>query len=248
MHDEARTATAVEAAPEVEYHGDDLEALSTLKRYRQWIVDEFSPYLTGRVAEIGAGIGNYSEELLCHADHLDMVEPAARPASLLQDRMADQERVRLIRSTAEEWAANAPPGSYDGVVMINVLEHIENDAAMAAEIFRALIPGGHFLLFVPALMALFSKLDAIHGHYRRYGLEELKAKVTAAGFVVETAKYVDVLGVLPWLVINKWMGQTEFKPGMISLYDRFGVPATRAVEKLIRFPFGKNVLLVARRP
>lgn len=233
---------------EIDYHGDDLEALSTLKRYRQWIVDEFAPFLCGRVAEIGAGIGNYSEELLGHAEHLDMVEPATRPAQMLETRMAEKGRVRLIRSTAEGWAAKAEPACYDSVVMINVLEHIEDDQAMVAEIFRTLKPGGHFLLFVPALMMLFSRLDSLHGHYRRYGLEEAIRKVQATGFVIEKARYVDVLGVLPWLIINKWMGQTEFKPRMISLYDRVGIPLTRTVERLIRFPFGKNVLLVARRP
>lgn len=246
MRHDADTATAPEG--EIDYHGDDLEALSTLKRYRRWIVAEFAPFLCGQVAEIGAGIGNYSEELLGHAEHLDMVEPAARPAQMLETRMAKKGRVRLIRSTAEDWAASVEPAYYDSVVMINVLEHIKDDRAMVAEIFRALKPGGHFLLFVPALMILFSRLDTLHGHYRRYGLDEAVRKVEEAGFVIEKARYVDVLGILPWLVINKWMGKTEFKPGMISLYDRFGIPLTRMVERLIRFPFGKNVLLVARRP
>lgn len=232
----------------IDYHGDDLEALSTLRRYRQWIIDEFASYLDGRVAEIGAGIGNYSEELLSHVDHLDMIEPAERPARMLADRMASKTGVRLIVSTAEAWAAQAQGAEYDAVVMINVLEHIRDDQAMARHVLDSLKPGGHFLLFVPALMWLFSKLDALHGHYRRYELDGLTHLLTDAGFVIEKAKYVDVLGVLPWLVINKWMGQTVFKPGMISVYDRFGIPLTRSVERLLRFPLGKNILLVARKP
>ena len=47
-----------------EYFGRDLEAMSFAVRYHQWIFDEFAPFLGPNVAEIGAGTGNFSQELL----------------------------------------------------------------------------------------------------------------------------------------------------------------------------------------
>lgn len=102
------------------------------------------------------------------------------------------------------------------------------------------------VLFVPALMLLFSELDRFYGHFLRYELRGLEDLVRRAGFDVNDAHYCDVLGVLPWLVLNTWMGKTEFNPRLVRIYDALGVPLTRWIEGVIRPPFGKNILLTAR--
>jgi len=108
--------------------------------------------------------------------------------------------------------------------------------------------GGHLLLFVPALQFLFSELDRQFGHFRRYRRSELRAKVGDAGFEIGLACYFDILGVAPWWLLNTVGGKTDFNPKMVRLYDAVGVPLTRLAERLLSPPFGKNVLLVARRP
>ncbi|MEO5335377.1 MAG: class I SAM-dependent methyltransferase [Magnetospirillum sp. WYHS-4] len=230
------------------YEGGDLEALSTLHRYRRWIVDSFRPELKGATVEIGAGIGNFADELLPHASRLDLIEPTPRLCKAMEDRFAGNERVAIHAEFLEAWIAGAPAGHYDSVVLVNVLEHIEDDAAALAEIYRILKPGGHLFLLVPALQLLYSRLDALVGHHRRYHLPELAARVDQAGLAVVRARYFDVMGVLPWLILNRILGFTEFKPGMASLYDRIFVPITRRLETLVAPPFGKNVVLVARKP
>src|SRR5215831_5744610 len=47
---------------------------------------------------------------------------------------------------------------------------------------------------------------------------------------VLTCRYVDFPGVLPWLVINRWMGSTTLNPHMLLLDDRAVVPVARVVE------------------
>ena len=73
------------------------------------------------------------------------------------------------------------------------------------------------------------------------------AKRAEAGFKIVKARYVDLLGILPWLVFNKWLKKTEFNPAMVLLYDRFGIPTTKMVERLSGAPIGKNILLVAKK-
>ena len=107
--------------------------------------------------------------------------------------------------------------------------------------------GGHLFLFVPAIPFLFSRLDEIHGHYRRYLKNDLKRKISDAGYQLKTAKYFDILGILPWYIINTLIGTTKFNPTMIKLYDRVGIPVTRAFERYINPPLGKNLLLVAEK-
>ena len=70
----------------------------------------------------------------------------------------------------------------------------------------------------------------------------------AAGFDIVSNNYCDVLGVLPWLILNRFFGSTELCPRLAKLYDFIGIPVTRAVEKIMPLAFGKNIILIARRP
>jgi SAM-dependent methyltransferase len=77
-----------------------------------------------------------------------------------------------------------PDGFADGVVMLNVLEHIEDDDAAIHQIFRILRPGGVACIEVPGGPSLFDLYDRILQHYRRYRMRELTARLEKAGFEV----------------------------------------------------------------
>jgi hypothetical protein len=93
-----------------------------------------------------------------------------------------------------------------------------------------------------------SKIDLIFGHYRRYNIAGLIAKVAQSGGEVTLCQYFDLFGVLPWFVLNKLMGATRFNPSFVHVHDKFIVPISRAAEHTISPPIGKNLILVARRP
>ena len=227
---------------------DAIDALESLDNYRNWMLEEFGPYLSGEVVEIGAGSGSLSEKLLPYSTTLDLVEPSSELIGRLQNRVAAHENISIFNQPAEEWLQQVKTESKDSIVMVNVLEHIQDDLASLKQMWRALHADGSLLLYVPALNFLFSKLDEEHGHFRRYSKSGLKSKVAAAGFKIVKARYVDLLGILPWRVFNKWLKKTEFNPAMVQLYDRFGNPTTKMVEKFSGAPIGKNILLVAKKP
>jgi len=233
---------------DVRYAGSDLEALATLKRYQAWIVDSFAPYLGGPAIEFGAGLGNISALLRPHVDSLDLVEPSPNLTGPLSARFAGDAAVTVFADTLEARLGQTADGAYRSVVLVNVLEHIEDDRAALDGFFRILEPGGHLLLFVPALRFLFSELDRVHGHFRRYHLKELEGRVRGAGFAIVAGRYFDAFGVLPWWLLNTVMGATGFNARLAETYDRVFVPVSRAVEAAAAPPLGKNVLIVARKP
>ncbi len=230
------------------YEGADLEALATLNRYQSWIVETFQPFLTGRAIEFGAGIGNISTRIRPHISTLDLVEPSLNLADPLEHRFESDGAVTIFRETLEARLPAIAGGSYDSVVLVNVLEHIEDDVSALQGLYRILAPGGHLLLFVPALKFLYSDLDALVGHYRRYQRPELNERVAAAGFDITKSQYFDTLGVFPWWLLNTKMGATAFNPFLVGIYDAVIAPLSRALESVIKPPFGKNVLLVAKKP
>ncbi len=232
----------------ITYVGRDLEALSGMVHYYGWIVDHFAPHARGSMIEYGPGNGTVSSRLRPRVEKLDLVEPSPNLVVILRDRFGGDAAVAVRDQTLETHVVASAADSYDCAVLVNVLEHIADDTAALREIHRVLRPGGALLLFVPALPFLFSRLDAFYGHFRRYRRDDLVGLVRAAGFDVASARYLDLLGVAPWWLLNTVGGCIAFNPFMVRLYDRFGVPLTRFVENLLpTVPFGKNVILIARK-
>src|SRR5918999_5753703 len=108
----------------------DLENLKRARRLGDWIFEQFRPYVRGRVTEVGAGIGTYSERIEAEGvDDLLLIEPDPACARRLRDRFAQ---------VAAEELPDAPSlrsADRDLVVALNVVEHIADDhgavAAMA---------------------------------------------------------------------------------------------------------------------
>jgi SAM-dependent methyltransferase len=69
-------------------------------------------------------------------------------------------------------------GDVKVVTMLDVLEHVKDDAGLLASMVRSLRPGAFLVLTVPADMRLWSPSDVVYGHHRRYdraGFERLWA-------------------------------------------------------------------------
>jgi hypothetical protein len=78
--------------------------------------------------------------------------------------------------------ADKPAGPFDGVLMLDVIEHVEDDAAFVDDVVTSLLsPDGWLLVSVPAYQALFSDHDRMLKHYRRYSPGQLRAVLERCG-------------------------------------------------------------------
>lgn len=72
-----------------------------------------------------------------------------------------------------------PEGEFDGLLLLDVLEHVEDDRRFLADLVDAhLAPGGFVVVSVPAWPSLFSQHDRDLGHHRRYRPGALRALLT----------------------------------------------------------------------
>lgn len=133
---------------------------------------------TGLALDIGAAAGGNTRVLREFGWRPTAVEYAASAAQIARERGVD-----VIRGDAR--ALPVRTGSMDLVTAFDVLEHIEEDYLAAAEIARALRPGGTALISVPADMALWSAHDEAVGHIRRYTRDRLVALISKGGLTVE---------------------------------------------------------------
>ncbi len=232
-----------------------LLALDDLENYYRWLLEEVRPYFGERVVEIGGGIGTFTVRLV--RSHVSC-RPTARlevfePDDILYQRLrrrletAHHDLLRAGRLTTTNGVFRSSPERVDTVIMINVLEHIGDDQASIRDAYHALVPGGTFVVFVPALSWLYSALDRAVGHHQRYEKTHLEELMRKEGFAVIKAKYMDCLGVLPWYLLNVIGGSTSINPHLARLYDKWFVPVTRFVEGRWEPSIGKNILIVARK-
>jgi SAM-dependent methyltransferase len=234
------------------YPGRELESMAFAVNYHRWILDIFRPFLGKRIIEVGAGTGSFSELLLgTGPQRLDAIEPSANMYPLLAEHVRQIDTRNIARAhhgTLTERAETIQrAGSPDSVIYVNVLEHLEDDAAELAAIYSLLRPGGHALMFVPANPWLMGSMDRELGHFRRYTMNDLRKKCETAGFRIRLAFHFDFLGIAPWWLRYCLLRSRKMEPTAVRLYDRYVVPLSRAFERVIRPPVGKNIVLVARK-
>jgi 2-polyprenyl-3-methyl-5-hydroxy-6-metoxy-1,4-benzoquinol methylase len=119
-----------------------------------------------QVCELGCGTGG---NLAAIANDHDVVGAECSPDALKYARRALGDRVRFGRLPDE---IDFRPNSFDVVLLTDVLEHIENDAASARTALELVRPGGIVVATVPAYQWLFSPRDVHHHHFRRYGKKQ----------------------------------------------------------------------------
>lgn len=236
---------------EVEYFGHDLDSMDLAVNYHNWILDIFRPALGQDIVEVGAGTGSFSKLLLeTSPKSLTLIEPSDMFEKLKReiDPVEYETEINLINGIFNDFVkTNSSDPQPDTIVYINVLEHVEDDAAELQLMRSTLSENGKICIFVPAVPFLLSDFDRQIGHFRRYSRNELVSKCENAGFKILLVRGFDFPGILPWLVKYRLMRSLSIEQSMVKLYDRLFVPPIRFVEDIIKPPIGKNLILVAEK-
>lgn len=232
-------------SPTFRYAGTELESMAFAPNYYRAIHEWFAPHLGRRVVEVGAGVGTFSKLLASDPalSELTLLEPAANNYPVLENRFAGNTRVRTRPSYLEDEAHELRS---DSVVLVNVLEHIKDDAGFVAAAHQVLGPGGRLLILVPALPAIFGSLDRAFDHYRRYTRRSLAKLLGASGFEPAEIRYVNFPGTFAWLIAGRVLGRRTLGPRQVGMYDRWIVPTMLRLESRWSPPFGQSLLAIAR--
>ena len=236
-------ATFEEADVALERTLEELDA--NVPNYNEWLRCLVAPAAVGRVIELGAGMGTFSQALLQTADQVIAVEPSDRGNVALSEVAAANERITRVHGYATDAVPLAP---FDGAVMSNVLEHIADDEGTLRELRAMVRPGGMVAVYSPAFMLLMSDFDRSIGHVRRYRKRGLIQAFERAGFEIAEARYVNLPGFFAWLLVSRLLRKRPTNSGLSRFYDRRVVPLTRWVETRVRPPFGQSLLVIGRVP
>jgi len=220
----------------------NLDDMRHAKRYNAYLAKKLNHAASQcdqleSVLDFGAGNGRFIAQLK---------HPAAIVHAIETDKQHHPTLARLNASVSEKLETVAD-NSVDFAWSFNVLEHIKDDSGALKLLVDKLKPGGRLLVFVPAFPCLYSNMDRLVGHERRYCQQELLQKIALAGASVESSQYVDSLGFLAALAYRFLQGSGELNPRSIQFYDSFIFPLSLGLDKLAARVAGKNLLIHAKK-
>ncbi|MFZ5451697.1 MAG: methyltransferase domain-containing protein [Thermodesulfobacteriota bacterium] len=96
-----------------------------------------------------------------------------------------------------------PSGAAAVVTLLDVLEHVEDDAGAMGEMIRLVRPGGLIIVTVPALQALWSDWDETLHHLRRYTRGGLVRVLEQPGVRLLRCAYFNTALLLP-IALVRW--------------------------------------------
>ncbi|MCL4397629.1 class I SAM-dependent methyltransferase [Patescibacteria group bacterium] len=147
-----------------------------------------------------------------------------------------------------------PAGTFDTVLCLDVLEHVEHDDKLLSGIYELLQDGGRLILTVPAYQFLWTYWDEMLGHKRRYTLGQARKLVANSGLRVEKATYFfcpHSPAFIIRLIKSRLGGRQESDfvelPPAVNNFLLFAAAVERFLLRFINMPFGVSILIVAKK-
>jgi len=228
-----------------EYGSNILVSLSEVPNFNRWMADAVRPHLGARVLELGSGIGNLTRTLCpreaytasdVNPHYLDYLRSTFHSRPYLDVRKVDLGDAADFEDLA---------GQYDSVVCLNVLEHLEDEAASLSNIRRALEPGGRAVILVPQGPRLHGTLDEVLGHVRRYTRASLSEALSKAGFETERLFDFNRATMPAWWFNGKVLRRRHFGRLQLKLMN-MSVWLLRRLDPVLPW-HGVSIVAVARR-
>jgi len=201
------------------------------------------------ICDIGAGCGLNLVELSKEYDVTGME--------------ASDDAIRFCRGRGEKVVKGElpdiipfPPGSFDALLLLDVLEHVERDQEALNNASAVLKDGGILLATVPAYPWLWTKRDDFHGHRRRYTRSSLERLLLGAKLRIALLTYFNTLLFLPAAGArlarrvtrsDRYGPDLSMPKGCINLLLANIFASERLILPHVTLPFGLSLLCAAQR-
>lgn len=228
-------------------HDTFSSAMGAAVNYKRWLIDTFRPYIGTSLVEVGVGDGGLVDSLPAHERYVgldldgDILAEARRRnpgTEYIEADVADAATLEPLRSV-----------EIDTVLCFNVIEHIEDDASAVRNMAALLRPGGHLLLLAPALEALYTDLDRLAGHVRRYRRKGLR-DLLPGSLETRLLRYFNPVGGVGWW-LNRFRETRSLEDravrAQVVFFDRYVLPVSRLLGPLTASFFGQSVICVSRK-
>lgn len=237
-----------------EYSEVDIEGLNTLNAIRVadsfnlWTYETIAPYCTGKILEVGSGVGNISQFFIKNNDDIYVSDIRANYRQSLSSqfdlpayKVLDLD---IVHNDFDNHYASLL-GQFDSIFCLNVVEHIKNDAQAVENMIKLLKPEGKLVVLVPAYQWLYNDFDIALEHYKRYTINTLSTIMLDKGRLIKRF-YFNSVGILGWYVSGKLMKNKTIPVGQMKVYNKL-VPIVKAIDWLLGRKIGLSVICIIQK-
>ena len=195
-------------------------------------------YFKDGIFEVGAGLGSFTKEYIDQFANVHLSDLDKNNYNQLKKKFS-KSNVKIFKNKIQETEF-----TYNTIVYLNVLEHIQEDENEIDIASSKLNLGGNLIILVPAHQNLYSKFDKAVGHCKRYDIKFFK-NLNKDNLKIKKLIYLDALGYLLYF-LNKIFFKEEEYPSKtkILIWDKIFIPITIILDFLTFYKFGKNILCV----
>jgi len=198
-----------------------------------------------RILNVGCGSGEANVWLARAGHRVDACDPDAAAVAMSEalKRRHGLDTLSVSRRALEDVDARA---AYDCVVMLDVLEHLEDDDAALRRVHALLKPAGLGCFSVPALPALYGYHDAMLGHHRRYTRRSLE-RVVGPYFETLALRYFGFFLIPVAFVVSRLLRRAyPIAATGRSTAARAALGVVLCLEARVAFPLGTSLLFIGR--
>jgi len=239
------------------FHDTDPSGLQTLERFaragrfNRWLFETIYPYCSGKVLEVGSGIGNLSRFFLEKKFLLTASDLRDEYCNILHEKFGRNpylEAIQPIDLTLPgfEMHYHSMTGKFNTIVALNVIEHIKDAGLAINNCKKLLMPGGCMVILVPAYPFLYNELDKELGHFIRYTSGTLQQLLQQEKLEIIHKEYFNAAGIPGWFLNGTLFRKRIVPRAQLQLFDKL-VPVMKLADTITFHRIGLSVIAVARK-
>ena len=196
-----------------------------------------------KVLDIGCGTGFVTNKIAKTGREVVGIDIEQEGIRIARKNAGKKDKVKYLLGDFFDFKFKK--GSFDSVILADVLEHVKEEGRMLHEILKVLKKNGVLILTVPAFQSLFGYHDREVGHLRRYSKKKLEKQVRRAGFTIEKIRYWNMISIPMVLLFSKFLNKRY--PHSKSRMNRLLEAYFNIIEKNISMPIGVSLVIKARK-
>ena len=224
------------------YPGKELEMFDKAYFWRKYLHIVTKKFIGKKILEVGAGIGSFTQIYIKENIDITLSEIDDINYEILKKKFNLKKNVKVENKVIDQFNE-----TFDTILYLSVLEHIENDKKEILNALEKLKDKGHLIICVPAHNYMYSNFDKEIGHFRRYEMDFFNT-LNLKNTNIKKKIFIDSFGYLLYF-LNKIVFSKEVYPSKLKIliWDKIFIPITYLVDFFSFYKLGKNIVCIIQK-
>ncbi len=224
------------------YPGKELKMFDKAHFWRKYLHLVTKKFIGKKILEVGAGIGSFTKIYIEKNIDITLSEIDNVNYEILKKKFDLQKNVKVENKFIDQFNE-----TFDTILYLSVLEHIEDDKKEILNALEKLEDKGHLIICVPAHNYMYSNFDKEIGHFRRYEMNFFDT-LNLENINIKKKKFIDSFGYLLYF-LNKLVFSKEVYPSKLKIFiwDKIFIPITYLVDFFSFYKLGKNIVYIIEK-